>query len=155
MQVLSAHTPTEAEEIGGLPNEAIAGLVGVPAQDRNSLSAVTGGRFSRGEFRPNPAFAVFMHNVIRTFGPHTRELQDEAQRQGNGFIYIIDLRTPEGQMGNVPPEDIIGAFAVENGKLGAYEPNHEHLVFSANGLVQLPPSLNELHRQQLRRMKVV
>src|SRR5262245_34040212 len=110
-QVLSVLTPTDVEQIGGLPNEALAGLIGIPAQDPNSLSAVTGEGFSVHEFRANPALVAFMHKVIETLGPSTPELQDAAQRQGNGFVYIIDLRTPEGPMGRVPPEDIIGAFA--------------------------------------------
>src|SRR5215471_14730430 len=62
--------------------------------------------------------------------------------------------TPEGPMGRVPPEDIVGAFAVKGGQLCAYQPNDKHLVFSKNGLVQLPPSLAEIHVRELKRLKV-
>ena len=109
--------------------------------------------FSADEFHPNQAFAVFMHKVIEKFGPGTLELQEEAQRQGEGLIYIVDLRTSE-RPPNVAQEDIIGAFVVENGKLGAYQPNEKHLLFSAKGQVQLPEYLNALHLQHLKRLSV-
>ena len=38
---------------------------------------------------PIRRFAVFMHKVIEKFGPGTLELQEEAQRQGEGLIYIL------------------------------------------------------------------
>ena len=50
--------------------------------------------------------------------------------------------------------DIIGIFTVEGGKLGLYHANDKYLVFSANGLVQLPPSLQEVHIRELKRLKV-
>ncbi len=140
---------------GGLPTEAIAGTIGMAAKDPDTLSAVTGKPFSISEFRPNPAFSAFMHHVIRTYGPLDRELQEAAKQQGDGFVYIIDLRTPEGPMGTVPPEDIVGAFSVDDGKLGAYEPNDQYVVFSKNGLVRLPPSLADVHLRELKRLKVV
>jgi hypothetical protein len=95
-----------------------------------------------------------MHHVLCTYGPQDRELQEAAERQGDGFVYVIDLRTPEGPMGRVPPEDIVGAFAVEGGQLCAYQPNDNHVAFSKNGLVQLPPSLAEVHIRELKRLKV-
>ena len=118
------------------------------------MHAVTGRSFSVNEFSANPPFSAFMHDVIRTYGPQDPELKDAAQQQGTGFVYIIDLRTPEGPMGRVPSEDIIGAFAVENSTLGAYEPNDQYVVFSENGLVQLPPSLRDVHIRELKRLKV-
>jgi hypothetical protein len=84
-----------------------------------------------------------MHDVIRTRGPEDPGLHAAAARQGDGWIYIIDLRTPGGPRGKVPPEDIIGGFKVAEGELlsSTYWANHKHIVLTTNGLVQLPPPL--------------
>lgn len=145
LQVLAVLSPDETAAIGGLPNEAIAGLVGKGSQ-RPEVSAKT--------FRPNPPFSAFMHHVIDTFGRHDPGLQEAARQQVSGSVSVIDLRTPEGVMGRVPLEDIVGIFEVQNGELGPYHPNDRHVVFSVNGLVQLPPPLNKLHTRELLRLKV-
>ncbi len=71
-------------------------------------------------------------------------------------MYIVDLRTPEGPEGRVPPEGIIGAFEMKNGEIvrDSYSGNDNHLVFSAHGLVQLPPFLHEALIRELKRLKV-
>jgi hypothetical protein len=94
-------------------------------------------------FRQNPAFVDFMHEVIRTTGPNDPELREAAQEQRDGWVYIIDLRTPEGPGGRVPPEDIIGAFEVQDGQIVAdsYQASSTHRVYTNDGMVCLPPSL--------------
>jgi hypothetical protein len=129
-QVLSLLSPDEVHSLGGLPVEGIAGRF-----ESESMSVAT--------FRQNPAFVEFMHQVIRTAGPKDPGLQAAAQGQREGWVYIIDLRTPEGPSGRVPPEDIIGAFEVRDGRIMAdsYQPNSEHGVYTEDGLVRLPPFL--------------
>ena len=144
--MLTILTPEQTASTGGIPSEAIAGVL---EDSRNP-----DGPLSPDNVRPNPAFAPFMQQVIGEHGPGDPELKAEAQRQGSGSIGIIDLRTPDGVMGREPPEDIVGWFAVENGVLGGYHPNDKHVIFSANGLVQLPPSLRDLHIRELMRLKV-
>lgn len=131
-QVVSILPPEQMQALGGLPAEAIAGTV-----DGRGLSAET--------FRQNPKFVEFMHAVIRTAGPADRDLQLAAQAQHDGWVYVIDLRTPEGPAGRVPPEDVIGAFEVRSGRVvpDSYQANDAHRVFAANGLVRLPPGLFE------------
>jgi hypothetical protein len=129
MQVMSILSPQEVEALGGLPPEAIAGvLLGASPLDG---------------FRPNPGFTAFMHDVIRAAGPQDESLQAVALEQGDGYVFIIDLRTPDGPQGPVPPEDIIGAFQVQNGRIlpDRYEANTHYQVLTHNGLVHLPPSL--------------
>lgn len=142
LHVLSILGPLEAAALGGLPREAVAGVMD---GDGSSIEA----------FRPNPVFADFLHHVIRTAGPEDLDLQAAAIRQENGWVYIIDLRTPDGPQGRVPPEDIIGAFEVRSGRIvsGSYWRNDQHLVFSAHGLVQLPPSLREAFVRSLERSR--
>jgi hypothetical protein len=146
-QVLSVLHPDDVKSLGRLPNEAIAGLI-----NRN-LS--TGDRISVEQFRPNPVFIRFMHDVIKSFGPDDPELQQAAVQQRKGWIYIIDLRTPEGPQGRVPPEDIIGGFEVKNGRIvrDSYSINDKHLVFSEHGLVQLSPFLHKALTRELKRLK--
>lgn len=152
MQVLTVLSPEDQAAIGGIPTEAIAGLIGSAAEHPETL--VTGEGISVHEFQPNPVFSEFMHYVIRTFGPLDAELRQAARQQENGSVGVIDMRTPEGPMGRVPLEDIIGIFAVADGKLGVYHSNDKHLVFTANGLVQLPPSLRQVHIRELKRLQV-
>ncbi|MCC7126924.1 MAG: hypothetical protein IT178_18910 [Acidobacteria bacterium] len=128
------------QALGGLPAEAIAG-----AFDGDGLVET---------FRQNPRFVEFMHAVIRTAGPTDPDLQLAAQAQHDGWIYVIDLRTPEGPAGRVPPEDVIGAFEVRSGHVvpDSYQPNDAHRVFAANGLVRLPRGLFEAFLEALPRV---
>jgi hypothetical protein len=130
-RVLSILTPAEARALNGLPVEAIAGTVAVGDEVRPD------------SFRVNPRFVQFMHEVLRETGPLDPGLKAAARAQGDGWIYIIDLRTAEGVEGSVPPEDIIAGFEVHGGAIVAssYWANDDHRVFSARGLVTLPPSL--------------
>ena len=128
-EVLSLLAPDEIQELGVLPPEAVVGVfVGEPA----GLET----------FRPNPRFAAFMHEVIAA-AETDAELQAAAQDQGEGSVLVIDLRTPEGPQGEVPPEDIIGGFQVQAGRIvaGSYRGNPSHRVLTANGMVCLPASL--------------
>lgn len=146
-QVLSILHPDDVKSLGGLPNEGIAGSI--------SRNLKVEGKISVGQFRPNPVFIRFMHHVIKLFGPDDPELQQAAVQQREGWIYIIDLRTPEGPQGRVPPEDIIGAFEVKSGQIirDSYSINDKHLVFSEHGLVQLSPFLHKVLIRELKRLK--
>jgi hypothetical protein len=146
LRVLTVLSPDQQKAIGGIPAEGIAGVIDGPVSPRQPIPP--------DRFRPNPAFAAFMQHVIGTLGPSDPELKAEARRRGSGSIGIIDLRTPEGVMGRVPLEDIVGIFAIENGEITNYHPNDKHVVFSVNGLVQLPPTLRDLHVLELMRLKV-
>ena len=152
-QIVSVLEIEDMKARKSVPSEAIAGTIGAPSVSVDDLHAITGQNFSMNEFRPNPSFSAFMHYVIRTYGPSTPELQAAAIEQGEGTVSVIDFRTPEGVMGAVPPEDIIGGFPVSNGRLGEYHRSGSHVVFSRNGLVQLPPPLEQLHLRELNRIQ--
>jgi hypothetical protein len=87
----------------GLAPEAI---VGVLSERWNSSMRITPELFAR-----NSVFVDFLHNVIAADGPSDPGFQAEARRLGDGWVYVIDQRTPS-PAGPVPPEDIIGAFTV-------------------------------------------
>jgi len=132
LRVLSFLPPEDVQALSELPGEAIFGFM-------------AGEGFSVEHFRPNRVFIDFMHRVIRSVGPQDRSMQADAAQQRQGWLYVIDLRTPDGSQGRVPPEDIVGAFEVKGGQIIAdsYWANDQHRVFTENGLVRLPPPLQE------------
>lgn len=139
MQVTSPLSPEEVASLGRLPAEAVAGTY-------------SGEDMSLGDFRPNQVFIDFMHQVIRSAGPRLPDFIAAARRQGDGWLYVIDQRTPDGPQGRVPMEDIIGGFEVESGEIvtDSYWPNESHQVLTPNGLVTLPASLRHAFVETLR-----
>lgn len=131
--VLSLLAPEDIQD--GLPTEAIIGTL--PA-NVTSISPI--------HFKPNPAFANFMHDVIRRYAPLHKDLQDAAQRKAEGWIYIIDCRVTDPQ-GEVEKEDVIGAFKIESGVIvpDSYQRNNGHLLVSNRG----PFCLDDFLRSKL------
>ena len=129
-RALSVLSPDEVRVLGGLPGEAIAGFFVGPT---SSLEF----------FHPNRTYIDFLQRVIAEFGGRSPDLVAGAQAQKEGWLYIIDPRTPEGPNGHVGPEDIFGAFEVRGGVLvpGSYTPNDNYRVLTENGLTQLTPAL--------------
>jgi hypothetical protein len=145
--IISVISPDDIASLGRLPNEAIAGFL---VREPNA-----GEKLAPEHVRPNPVFIEFMHQVIRRSGPDDPQLQAAAKQQQAGWLYIIDLRTPEGPQGRVPPEDIIGAFQVQSGRVipESYWANEKHQVYSEHGLVRLPSFFQEAFIRELRRSK--
>jgi hypothetical protein len=133
--------PKETFAKGIIP-EAIVGVLKRPL---NEGEAIRPENFIR-----NKLFNDLMHEFIARHGPELKGLQAEAQRQGEGWVYLIDGRTATPQ-GNVPPTDIIGAFEVKAGRLVAqsYKRNPRHVLLSLEGFFRLPP---ELHEQLLKEL---
>lgn len=130
-QPFSFLSPAEMTALGGLPAEAI-------------LGTMDGETSSLERWRRNPLFLQLLHRVIKQAAPSDPGLQASAQGQATGWVYIIDLRTPDGPQGRVLPEDIVGAFEVRDGRIlrDTYTPMPEYRVLTANGFPQLPPSLH-------------
>ncbi len=142
MQVLCLLPPKMVKKLGGLPPAAICGVID--------------GDQGVSSFRKNPKFVEFLHAVIQKVGPTDPELRAAAALQKNGWVYVIDLRTPDGPHGRVVPEDIIGAFEVKEGAIDgrSYWANEKHLVFCERGLMQLPPTLYTALVDELSRLRV-
>jgi len=120
----------------GLPPEAVVGVL---------LETMEAGNEIRPEnFVRNRVFVDFLHSVVARYGPDQPDCLAEAARLGDGWVYVIDQRTPTPS-GAVPPEDVIGAFQVANGGVipGSYEPSPAHRILSANGFLQLSDDLLE------------
>lgn len=128
--------------LGGIPGEAVAGILFGQAATPEA-------------FRANRVFIDFLHEVIGKAGPRDSSMIAAARQQEDGWMYVIDLRTPDGPHGRVSPEDILGAFEVRSGEIvpDSYQPAGSHRVFTKHGLVRLPPFLHEAFVSELRRRK--
>ena len=109
-----------------------------------------GEKVSPNNFARNPVFVKFLHGVIARRGHEVPALQAAARGQKEGWIYIIDARTPNPQ-GEVPPHDIIGGFQVKAGAViaGSYKANPNHLLLSVEGLFQLDAALHQLLMEEI------
>lgn len=114
----------------GLVSQQIVGQL-LDAQRTDDL-------FAPDNFARNRAFVEFMHDVIRKHGPSVPNLIAAARSQADGWVYVIDGRTPTPE-GPVPPEDIVGGFEVKQGEVVAdsYQANPNHRVLSPRGFFQL------------------
>lgn len=137
-----ALTSADAAFSGGLITEAILGVLKRP------LSAE--GTITPDNFLANSVFSQFLAYVIAKHGPQDPQLQAEAARIGQGSIAVVDQRTPTPE-GPFPPEDIIGAFPVENGKVpaGSYLASPNHKLLTSHGFFQLNRNLTERLHEEL------
>lgn len=127
----------------GLADRAIVGVMLRRVDD--------GGEIVPDNFRPNRPFVDFLHELLAAEAPQTDAARLRAARQREGYLYLIDGRTPDPD-GRVPPEDIIGAIAIQAGKLipGTYQRNDRHQLLSSAGFFVLPSELEAALLTQLR-----
>ncbi|MGC4750442.1 hypothetical protein ACLQ28_32960 [Micromonospora sp. DT201] len=78
-------------------------------------------------------------------------LRREAEIQGNGYVYLLDERSPDPG-GRVNPADILGAIEVSNGKpvAGSYQHNPRHQLLTAAGWFRLPSEIEQALQSRLR-----
>ncbi|HEY7329885.1 MAG TPA: hypothetical protein VH592_19780 [Gemmataceae bacterium] len=134
--------PPETAFTQGLFPESIVGALLRPLEPGE---AITPQNFAR-----NSVFVKFMHTVIARHAPNEPGFQAEATRLGEGWIYIIDQRTPT-PAGPVPPEDIIGAFEVKEGAVrpGSYRASDRHMILSPRGFFRLDQRLHSCLLREL------
>ena len=121
--------PTELGFTKGLRSEAVMGTV--PAGTNQILPS---------NFTVNPVFVRFLHDFIAKHTPTLPEFLAEAQRHQDGWVYIIDYRTGDVN-GDVPPEDLLGAFEVKSGEPLLYHSNPNYRLFTERGFFVLHPQL--------------
>jgi len=109
----------------GLPNKGIIGYVTNPL---NSLSP--------DNVYLNPNFIKLFHKIIRETSLTEESFKLSAQRQKQGYVYIIDQR--DKHYPNTKSCDIIGAFQVVDGEVivDSYQPNPNYQIISEGGLFQ-------------------
>lgn len=102
-------------------------------------------------FRPNRPFVDFLHELLAAEAPQANAARLQATRQREGYLCLIDGRTPDPD-GRVPPEDIIGAIPIQAGTLipGTCQRNDRHRLLSSGGFFVLPSELEAALLDQLR-----
>jgi hypothetical protein len=137
--VISYFEPDVLEDLEGLPGEFVCGEIRGAAdlEDENF------------EFRPeqvheNPVFLKFLHEFVATQANSNEELREAAKEQHEGFVYMIDQRTPDPES-DVPSVDIIGSFEIADGLITpeSYSPNPKHEMVTENGLVDIGADLRD------------
>jgi hypothetical protein len=123
----------------GLIPEAIVGLLERPDEP-----------IAPGNFAANSVFRRFLADVIARNGPDDPDMQAAAAQQGQGYVAVIDQRTPTPG-DQVPPEDIMGVFEVRDGKVvpGSYQASPNHRLLTADGFFRLGRFLDERLQQEL------
>jgi hypothetical protein len=134
--------PPDAVREQGLAPEAIVGELAHPLGMGESIQPEN--------FARNRVFVDFLHEVIARHAPQQPGFQAEARRLGNGWLYLLDQRTPTPQ-GPVPSEDILGAFQIQNGEVvpGSYQASSRHRILSSSGFFRLEPGLHRCLLQEL------
>jgi hypothetical protein len=110
-----------------------------------------GGEIVPENFRPNRPFVDFLHELLAAEAPQTNAARLQAAQQREGYLYLIDGRTPDPG-GRVPPEDIIGAIASQAGEPipGTYQRNDRHRLLTSGGFFVLSADLEATLISQLR-----
>ena len=137
-------SPGEVEE-RGLPSQAIVGALLGPVEE--------GGDVPPELFVPNPGFVRFLHDVLARHAAAEPGLREEARRVGEGYVYVMDARTPD-PTGSVPPEDVVGAVEVRGGEPVAesYRANPNHRLLTERGFFRLGAELHALLLRELRQI---
>ena len=97
----------------------------------------------------NADFLVILHELVRDLMATDRDVLEEAQRQPNGYVFIVDQRAPADE--EVLKEDIIGIFLVNEKTTDAsrYRPNPDYRLIGKNGVALFPDKVEELLMQKL------
>ncbi|QWP75827.1 hypothetical protein J5226_19785 [Lysobacter sp. K5869] len=127
-------TPQDQLSVRGIAPQEIVGQIIDPERP-----GIAPDNFAR-----NRVFVEFLHGVIARHAPSLPALIAEAQRQGEGLVVIVDGRA-ETPQDAVPPEDIVGAFQIEGGRIveDGYRPNPNHRILGARGFFCLVPELQQ------------
>ncbi len=123
--------PHEISFESGLPPECIVGELITPVGE--------GGELEPENFARNSIFVDYLHDFIARTASRDPGLVEAGRSGGLPYLYLIDQRTPTPH-GEVPPEDILGAFRVENGQISeaSYEGNRQnHRILSHRGFFNL------------------
>lgn len=91
----------------------------------------------------NPDFLLLLHETVRDVMATDPEVIEEAEKQPNGFVFIIDRRSQEGEA--IKEEDIIGIFLVHEKQTdaGRYRPNPDYRFVTERGFGLLPVPVEE------------
>ena len=93
-------------------------------------------------FKQNTVFIQFLAWVIGKHSNACPGLIAETERQQDGYVYILDQRTPTPDDG-VSPEDIIGGVEIQHGKMLRFHASPKYQILTNDGFMQLERFLHE------------
>lgn len=101
-----------------------------------------------GNIAYNKDFLVHLHALVRDTMANDQQVVARAKEQPNGFVFIIDRRSPAAESGSeekVDKEDIIGIFLCNEHSTDAsrYRPNPDYLLISEKGIGRFPQKVEE------------
>ena len=96
-----------------------------------------------GNIAYNKEFLIHLHSLVRDLMHDDPQVSTRAAEQENGFVFIIDRRSPAAAINSeehVDKEDIIGVFLCNDFKTDAskYRPNPDYLLVSSKGVGIFP-----------------
>jgi hypothetical protein len=129
----------------GLAPEAIIGQLTRPLAEAEQITPDV--------FAANSVFRAFLHRFIARSAPLDPDLQAAAQQQFDGYLYVLDQRTPAPRAA-VPREDIVGYFEVRGGVVSpeSYVACPGHRLLSQNGFFQLGDRMQRLLISELEQL---
>jgi hypothetical protein len=91
-----------------------------------------------GNIAYNKEFLIHLHSLVRDHMHDDAQVKARAAEQQNGFVFIIDRRSPAAEMNSadqVDKEDIIGIFLCNEYATSPekYRPNPDYLLVSSKG----------------------
>lgn len=102
-----------------------------------------------GNISYNADFLVLVHSLVRDLMVNDPSVLEEAAKQPNGFVFIIDRRAKEDE--NIQKEDIIGIFLVAGNKtdISNYRPNPDYVLVSERSVGILPEIVEDALMKRL------
>ena len=125
----------------GLISIAIAGVFTKSLKDSEAIDSSS--------FKPNSEYISFIHKVIEENAPKSQSFRDEAKRQKNGVVVVIDYRV-KSKDSAVPPEDIVGLFEIKNSLVASYKANPNYVLWSEKGFSNLGAELQSILLSEIR-----
>jgi hypothetical protein len=132
---LSCQSPEQTVAAGGIEPFSIIGEVTGPRREGQPIAPES--------FAASRQFREFLQGVVGRRGPELPGLVAVAKRQREGWVHIIDQRTPDPS-GEIVPEDMVGSFSVSKGRLvpNGFIANPHYAVLTDNGFPVLGPFLS-------------
>ncbi|GAB1261919.1 hypothetical protein [Aurantivibrio plasticivorans] len=103
-------------------------------------------------FTPNKNYHTTINGFCEKILAKDPSTLEEAEGIENGWLYIIDQRTPTPET-TVPPEDIIGAFIIEDGKIKEFKSNNNHRIVTNNGVTNFGRDKEEQYLSYLLKLR--
>ncbi|MFH1277134.1 MAG: hypothetical protein ABIK65_01980 [Candidatus Eisenbacteria bacterium] len=143
-EIVAFLSPVEIDAAGGLSGRAAVGAL------RGSGTELT-----PENFQANQLFVEFFHEIVRTKVPMMSIYIDEAERVGDGWLHVRDLRAA-GADAELEKIDVIGSFQVAGGRIlpDSYVPNGSYRVLGPHGFPLLPAELQGAVLRAMRKLTV-